>query len=108
MIGRDALEAALAQVGPFPVQVSFFEDQVSMWVDGLPVDAGGASLEEAEDGLLDALLDYADTWVEALRFAPNHQKNAGYVLRVLLASDDREHLHQIVFGQQSTSEHVPG
>ena len=101
VVGRDALEAVLSQVAPFPVEVSFHEGQVSLWVAGLPVDAGGASLQEAEDALLDALLDYADTWVETLRFAPNHKNKAGYVMRVLLASADRERLHRVVFGDDT-------
>ena len=103
VVGREPLEAALAQAAPFAVEVSFYEGQVSLWIDGLPVDAGGSSLEEAEDALLDALLDYADTWVETLRFAPNHKDKAGYVLRVLMASEDRESLHRVVFGESSAT-----
>lgn len=101
VVSRDALEAVLSEVAPFPVEVSFHEGQVSLWITGLPVDAGGASLEEAEAALLDALLDYADTWVETLRFAPNHKNKAGYVMRVLLASADRERLHRVVFGDDT-------
>lgn len=97
VIDRQVLDDALAKVHPFNVQVSFGQGEVSTWIEGLPVHGIGASLDESEDDFLDALLDYAEAWVEELHVAPNHRGHAGVVRRVLLCAGDREQLRRTVF-----------
>jgi hypothetical protein len=53
----------------------------------LDVHGAGATLHEALEDLAEAMLEYADDWVDHLRHAPNHQHRAGYVHRIELAGD---------------------
>ena len=76
---REVIARALAALYPFDVQVSVGESQVSMWLDQAPVHGVGATYEEAEKEFLDALLDYAELWVDELKSAPNHRGNEGLV-----------------------------
>ena len=99
LVDRDVLDEALAATHPFNVQVSFSDGGVAMWIDGLSVHGYGSDLHEAEEELLDSLLDYAESWVEDLHAAPNHRENAGIVRRVLAFVDDREQLHRAVFDE---------
>ena len=88
---------ALAEQAPFDVVSSVTEDQVAFWLaDGL-VHGVGSNLAEATDDFLDALVDYAQSWFEDLRNAPNHAHNRLLVLRVVLHAGDREELERVVF-----------
>jgi hypothetical protein len=102
VVGRSEFDALLSRSAPFDVEVSFTEGQVSMWVKNLPVHGVGPSLGAAEEELLDALLDYADSWVEVLKHAPNHSAKGGYVQRILMTAGDRRRLHDIVFGDDES------
>jgi hypothetical protein len=97
---RNVVEDALAATHPFNVQVSVEPAQVGMWLDGVPVHGVGATYDEAEDDFLDALLDYAQAWVEELRYAPNHRANAGLVTQVLMFGGKRDELRDVVFGDK--------
>jgi hypothetical protein len=82
------LVQALRALCPVEPQVRFAESgRVSAWIDGLPVSAEGASLGAVEQGLVDALRDYAGTWVDDLGRYPNHEQNWGIVNLVLLSDD---------------------
>lgn len=94
---RDVFDAALAPQAPFNVNVSVTTTQVSMWIDGLPTHAVGSTLDEAEDEFLDALVEYAEDWLEELRFAPNHKQHAGLVQRILMYAEEREEFRRVVF-----------
>jgi hypothetical protein len=100
LVRRELLDQALAAQHPFDVKVSFDGGQTSMWIDGVPVHGVGDSYDEAEEDFLDALADYAEAWVERLRFAPNHAANAGLVARVLLYAGDTDELRRAVFGER--------
>jgi hypothetical protein len=99
VVSRQVLDDALAVGSPFNVQVSFFEGQVSMWIDGLPTHGAGDTLDEAEDDFLNALEDYADDWIDDLHRAPNHQAHGGRVRRILLCAGDRDLLRRVVFDE---------
>lgn len=97
-VDAGVLEELLAERAPFEVLSSVTSDQVAFWLaDGL-VHGVGANLEEATDDFLDALVDYAKSWFEELRNAPNHAHNRLLVLRVALHAGDREELERVVFG----------
>ena len=100
LVERDVLDSALAAQHPFDVKVSFSDGQISMWIGRVPVHGVGESYDEAEEDFLDALVDYAETWVTELRFAPNHKTNAGLVKRVLMFAGDRDELRRVVFGDE--------
>ena len=97
VIRRDDLKKALRALCPLDPQVRFSEEgHVSMWIDDLPVSSQGENLEETEQGLIEALRDYAETWVEDLKEYPNH-KHRWDVVNLILLSDDDE-LRAFLFG----------
>lgn len=98
IVRREVLDQALAAQYPFDVKVSFDSGQTSMWVEGVPVHGVGDSYDAAQEDFLAALVDYAQAWVERLRFAPNHAAHAGLVARVLLFAGDTDELRCAVFG----------
>ena len=59
----------------------------SVFLPGTPVAADGADLDEASEGFIEALREYAEDWVERLRFAPNHARHWPLVHFVSLSSD---------------------
>jgi hypothetical protein len=99
LLRRDVLDADLAERYPIEPQVSFREGGVAVWIDGMPVHAEAATYDEAEDAFLDALVDYAELWVDELRHAPNHRHHAGRVRRVAMYAGDRSELRRAVFGE---------
>lgn len=60
----------------------------SVFLPGTPVAADGADLDEAAEEFVAALREYAEDWVERLRFAPNHAQHWPLVHFVSLSSDD--------------------
>lgn len=97
VIRRDDLKKALQSLCPLEPQVRFSkEGEVSMWIDDLPVNSQGINLEEAEQSLIEALRDYAKTWVEDLKEYPNH-KHRWDIVNLVLLSDDEE-LRVFLFG----------
>jgi hypothetical protein len=97
---REVIARALAALHPFDVQVSVSDSQVSMWLEQAPVHGAGATYEQAEEEFLDALLDYAELWVDELRSAPNHRDNEGLVTQVLMYGENRDELRRVVFGDE--------
>lgn len=97
-VDAGVLEELLAERAPFAVLSSVTDDQVAFWLaDGL-VHGVGTNLEDATSDFLDALVDYARSWFEDLRNAPNHAHNRLLVLRIALHAGDREELERVVFG----------
>ncbi len=97
VIRNDNLKEALQALCPLDPQVRFSKNgTVSMWIDGLPVSSQGSSLPEAENELIGALRDYAQTWVEELKNYPNHKDRWGIANLVMLSSDSE--LSEFLFG----------
>jgi hypothetical protein len=94
----DVLEELLAQHAPFNVVSSVTDEQVAFWLEDGLVHAVGADLDEATAAFLDALVDYAEDWLEDLRDAPNHAHNRMLVLRTAIHAGDRDALEAAVFG----------
>lgn len=97
VIRRDNLKEALRALSPLNPQVRFAKNgTVSMWLEGLPISSQGSSFSNAGTELIEALRDYAQTWVEELKNYPNHNERWGLANLVLL-SDDSE-LREFLFG----------
>lgn len=97
VIRRDDLKAALRALCSIKPQVRFSEDgQVSMWVDDLPVSSQAGDFDAAGEALIEALRDYAQTWVEDLKEYPNHRDRWDVANLVLLSDDDE--LRGFLFG----------
>lgn len=87
VVNRADLLCALRALCPLDPQVRFGDDAVAVWIEGLPVSAEGPDFDSAANNLIDALRDYAVTWVEQLRHYPNHAENWGVANLALLSSD---------------------
>jgi predicted RNase H-like HicB family nuclease len=61
----------------------------SVFIPGLPVAADGATFDEAIQGMIDALREYAEDWQDRLLNAPNHQENWGLVQLICLCDDEQ-------------------
>jgi hypothetical protein len=88
----DAEEHAglLAKAFPFAPEVFFHDDSVAIWLPELAVFGEGVNLDEAKEDLVDAVLDYAESWYsDNLRAAPLHAERAGWLQRIRLAGPDR-------------------
>ncbi|MCY4518280.1 MAG: hypothetical protein OXB99_13695 [Acidimicrobiaceae bacterium] len=59
----------------------------SVFLPGTPIAADGADLDEAAEEFVAALREYAEDWIERLRFAPNHVQHWPLVHFVSLSSD---------------------
>jgi len=97
-IDARALEELLAIRAPFDVLSSVTNDQVALWLSDGSAYAVGPDLATATDGFLDALVDYAQSWFDDLREAPNHAQNRWLAMRIALHAGDREELEHAVFG----------
>lgn len=64
----------------------------------LGVHSEGDTLEQAEEELVNAAIDYAEDWHAVLRNAPNHVDRRGWVWRITMA-DDRDAVRRILFGR---------
>jgi hypothetical protein len=97
-VDAEVLGELLRTQAPFDVLSSVTDNQVAFWLaDGL-VHGVGDNLSDATEDFLDALIDYAATWLEDLRDAPNHAHNRLLVLRIALNAQDRNELERAVFG----------
>jgi prevent-host-death family protein len=81
------VEDLLAACYSFSPEVFIEEDEVGIYLMELDVHGVGATLQEAEDDLIEAALEYVEDWEDHLHAAPNHRSNAGYVRRLELAGD---------------------
>ena len=97
-IDARALEELLAIRAPFDVLSSVTNDQVALWLSDGSAYAVGPDLATATVGFLDALVDYAQSWFDDLREAPNHAQNRWLAMRIALHAGDREELEHAVFG----------
>ena len=59
----------------------------SVFLPDAPIAADGADLDDATEEFVVALREYAQDWVERLRFAPNHAQHWPLVHFVSLSSD---------------------
>jgi len=111
LIGRrgrpEAVVADAAQLAellgaccPFSPEVFIEADEVGIYLTGLEVHGVGATLQEAEDDLLEAALEYVEDWEDHLYAAPNHRGNMGYVRRIELAGDAAG-VRRVLFGEPS-------
>jgi len=99
VIRKDDLKSLLESRCALDPKVHFSKDgQVSIWLEDLPVSSQGNSLSEAEGVLIEALRDYAQTWMEDLREFPNHQQ--GWAIPALVRLSDDKELHQLLFGNE--------
>jgi prevent-host-death family protein len=89
VVDADRLLHMLTRLRPSRAQVVPEGEGWSVLIPGLPVAADGATLDEALDGMVEALRDYAEAWEERLRFAPNHEDNWGLV-QIVDYSDDAQ------------------
>lgn len=62
-------------------------DRWTVFLPGTPIAADGADLDEAAEEFATALREYADDWIERLKFAPNHAQHWPLVHFVSLSSD---------------------
>jgi hypothetical protein len=86
LVPAGAMEHLLAQAYPFRPEVYFDgESGVALWLPELAVGGEGDDLDDAQDALVSAVLDYVASWEEELRRAPNHAARFGWVYRVELA-----------------------
>lgn len=95
-VRRDGQTAALVDaerlryfLSKIAASVTVVAEAGSWWVfiNGLPISADGATLEEALDEMVAALREYAEDWQDHLSTAPNHADNWGLVQLVGLSSD---------------------
>lgn len=79
----------MSRVIPRP-EVYSENDGWAIVLPGTPVGADSAVFDEAVDDFVEALREYAETWVEdeRLRTAPNHRHNWRLVWFVLNRADD--------------------
>ena len=59
----------------------------SVFLPGTPIAADGTDLDEAAAEFVAALREYAEDWIDRLRFAPNHAQHWPLVHFVSLNSD---------------------
>ena len=59
----------------------------SVFLPGTPIAADGTDLDEAAAEFVAALREYAEDWIERLRFAPNHAQHWPLVHFVSLSSE---------------------
>lgn len=81
------LQGLLRRSIPAPVVVAE-DDGWSVFLDGYPIAADGADLDEALDDFVVALTDYIDAWVDRLHTVSNHQGAAPLALLVESSSPD--------------------
>ncbi|RCV56964.1 type II toxin-antitoxin system HicB family antitoxin [Marinitenerispora sediminis] len=79
----------LATVTPARAQVVPEADGWSVFIDGLPVAADGATFEEAVVEMVDALREYAEDWQDHLLDAVDHRENWGLVQLITLSDDQQ-------------------
>ena len=94
------LAELLAASYPFAPEVFIEDDEVGIYLTELDVHGVGANLQEAEDDVLAAALEYVEDWVDHLHAAPNHRAKAGHVRRLELAGDT-EGARRMLFGEPS-------
>lgn len=104
LVPVEAMGQLLAQAYPFHPEAYFDgESGVALWLPELAVGAEGENLEDAQDALVSAVLDYVTTWEEELRRAPNHAARFGWVYRVELA-ERPDRIRRMLFADSEASD----
>ncbi len=102
MVPAEAMEHLLAEAYPFKPEAYFDgESGVALWLPELGVGAEGDDLDDAQDALVSAVLDYVESWEEELRRAPNHAARFGWVYRVELA-EQPDAIRRMLFSDSET------
>ncbi len=83
------LQHFLAAVIPSRAVIVADNDGYSVFLDGLPIGADGATLDEAITEMIGALRTYAVAWHEVLGSTPNHRGNWGLVQLIALSTDSQ-------------------
>jgi len=81
------IESLLAPAFRFHPEVDIDAGDVGVFLHELDIHGVGVTLDDALVDLADAMLEYAEDWVDHLRHAPNHAPRAGYVRRIEIAGD---------------------
>ena len=84
----------------FAPEVFIEEGEVGIYLTELDVHGVGATLQEAEDDLIEAALEYVEDWEDHLYAAPNHRGKVGHVRRLELAGDAAG-VRRVLFGEPS-------
>lgn len=87
VVSSSLLQGLLRRSIPAPVVVAE-DDGWSVFLDGYPIAADGADLDEALDDFIVSLTDYTDAWVDRLHTVSNHQDAAPLALLVESSSPD--------------------
>ena len=87
LVSSSLLQGLLRRSVPAPVVVAE-DDGWSVFLDGYPIAADGADLDEALEDFVVALTDYVDAWVDRLHTVSNHQGAAPLALLVKSSSPD--------------------
>jgi hypothetical protein len=87
LVDADRLVYTLMATNRTRVQAVAENDGWSLFMPGLPIAADGNDLDSAIAEFIEALRDYAEAWIERLRFAPNHAMNWDLVQMITLATD---------------------
>lgn len=104
LVPAEAMEQLLAQAYPFHPEAYFDgESGVALWLPELAVGAEGDDLEEAQDALVNAVLNYVASWEEELQRAPNHAERFGWVYRVELA-EQPDRIRRMLFSDGEASD----
>lgn len=74
--------------------------EVGIYLAELDVHGVGATLEKAEDDLIEAALEFVEDWEAHLYAAPNHRGRVGHVRRLELAGNAAS-LRRVLFGTPS-------
>jgi prevent-host-death family protein len=98
--GAAQLAELLGACCAFTPEVFIEKSEVGIYLAELDVHGVGATLEEAEDDLIEAALDYVEDWDDHLHAAPNHRGRVGHVRRLELAGDAAGMRH-VLFGEPS-------
>lgn len=87
VVSSTLLQSLLRRSTPAPVVVAE-DDGWSVFLDGYPIAADGADLDEALDDFVAALTDYIEAWIDRLHTVSNHRDAAPLALLVESSSPD--------------------
>ncbi len=89
IVDADRFRHALTELRPARAELVAEAGGWTIVIPGLPVAADAATVDEALDGMVEALRDYADDWNDRLLHAPNHSQNWGLVQLIVLSGDQQ-------------------
>lgn len=90
LVDADGLREALAHSRDVPQPVTVAEaGGWSVFLPGVPVAADGAGFDEAVEGFVEALREYAEDWAERLHAVSNHARHWALIQFVAFSTDDQ-------------------